>query len=127
MQSDTIKNGHQRAPHRFLLEGCGYTEISGSIETVAPAHGLDAIVPTPNCDKIMPGMLMADARFDPPAIVVSGGPMPAGDHPLESGRETLGPAGCDSPNYPELPWMLCHHGIFGRQGVMIAPRNSKME
>ncbi len=52
--------------------------IADSIETMAQAHGLDALVLIPNCDKIVPGMLMAAARLNIPAIVVSGGPMKAG-------------------------------------------------
>src|SRR5690606_28428484 len=46
-----------------------------SIETMALAHGFDGLVLIPNCDKIVPGMLMAAARLNLPAIVVSGGPM----------------------------------------------------
>jgi len=49
--------------------------IADSIESMTIAHGLDAIVLIPNCDKIVPGMLMAAARLDIPAIVISGGPM----------------------------------------------------
>lgn len=52
--------------------------IADSIETMVLAHRLDGIVLVPNCDKIVPGMLMAAARLDIPAIVVSGGPMLAG-------------------------------------------------
>ena len=52
--------------------------IADSVETVAQAHAFDALVLVPNCDKIVPGMLMAAARLDVPAIVVSGGPMLAG-------------------------------------------------
>ncbi len=52
--------------------------IADSIEIVAEAHALDALVLVPNCDKIVPGMLMAAARLNLPAIVVSGGPMLAG-------------------------------------------------
>jgi dihydroxy-acid dehydratase len=52
--------------------------IADSIETMAQAHGLDALVLIPNCDKIVPGMLMAAARLNIPAVVVSGGPMKAG-------------------------------------------------
>lgn len=52
--------------------------IADSIEIMAMAHGFDGIVLIPNCDKIVPGMLMAAARLDIPAIVVSGGPMLAG-------------------------------------------------
>lgn len=49
--------------------------IADSIETMATAHALDALVLIPNCDKIVPGMLMAAARLNIPAIVISGGPM----------------------------------------------------
>jgi dihydroxy-acid dehydratase len=55
--------------------------IADSVEVMAQAHGLDALVLIPNCDKIVPGMLMAAARLDLPAIFVSGGPMLAGRHP----------------------------------------------
>jgi len=55
--------------------------IADSIEIVATAHAFDALVLVPNCDKIVPGMLMAAARLDIPTIVISGGPMLAGDHP----------------------------------------------
>jgi len=52
--------------------------IADSVETMAMAHQFDGIVLIPNCDKIVPGMLMAAARLNIPAIVVSGGPMMAG-------------------------------------------------
>lgn len=52
--------------------------IADSIEIMTKAHALDALVLIPNCDKIIPGMLMAAARINAPAIVVSGGPMLAG-------------------------------------------------
>ncbi|AKA67312.1 dihydroxy-acid dehydratase [Clostridium scatologenes] len=52
--------------------------IADSIETMAIAHGFDGLVLIPNCDKIVPGMLMAAARLNIPAVVVSGGPMKAG-------------------------------------------------
>ena len=52
--------------------------IADSVETMAQAHALDALVLVPNCDKIIPGMLMAAARLNIPSIVVSGGPMFAG-------------------------------------------------
>jgi len=55
--------------------------IADSIEVMATAHALDALVLVPNCDKIVPGMLMAAARLDLPAVVVSGGAMLAGRHP----------------------------------------------
>ncbi|MBY1554945.1 dihydroxy-acid dehydratase [Clostridioides difficile] len=49
--------------------------IADSIEAMTMAHGFDALVLIPNCDKIVPGMLMAAARLNIPSIVVSGGPM----------------------------------------------------
>jgi dihydroxy-acid dehydratase len=52
--------------------------IADSIEAIAEAHALDGLVLIPNCDKIVPGMLMAAARLNIPCIVVSGGPMLAG-------------------------------------------------
>ncbi|MCJ7620772.1 MAG: dihydroxy-acid dehydratase [Anaerolineae bacterium] len=52
--------------------------IADAVETMVSAHGLDGIVLIPNCDKVVPGMLMAAARLDLPAIFVSGGPMMAG-------------------------------------------------
>lgn len=52
--------------------------IADSVETMAKGHGFDALVLVPNCDKIVPGMIMAAARLDIPAIVISGGPMQAG-------------------------------------------------
>lgn len=52
--------------------------IADSIEALAEAHALDGLVLIPNCDKIVPGMLMAAARLNIPCIVVSGGPMLAG-------------------------------------------------
>jgi dihydroxy-acid dehydratase len=52
--------------------------IADSAEVVAEAHGFDALVFIPNCDKIIPGMLMAAVRMNLPAIFVSGGPMLAG-------------------------------------------------
>ena len=55
--------------------------IADSIEVTAMAHPFDAIVMIPNCDKIIPGMLMAAARLDLPSIFISGGPMLSGKHP----------------------------------------------
>jgi dihydroxy-acid dehydratase len=52
--------------------------IADSIEVMAIAHAFDAIVMVTNCDKIVPGMLMAAARLNLPTIIVSGGPMLAG-------------------------------------------------
>ena len=52
--------------------------IADSIEAMMLAHALDAMVLVTNCDKITPGMMMAMARLDVPAILISGGPMLAG-------------------------------------------------
>ena len=52
--------------------------ICDSVETMYMAHQLDGLVLVPNCDKIVPGMVMAAVRMDVPAIVCSGGPMLAG-------------------------------------------------
>ncbi|ERT63952.1 MULTISPECIES: dihydroxy-acid dehydratase [Peptoniphilus] len=52
--------------------------IADSIEAMAKGHGLDGLVLIPNCDKIVPGMIMAALRLNIPSIVVSGGPMATG-------------------------------------------------
>lgn len=54
--------------------------ICDSIEAVANGHAFDGLVMIPNCDKIVPGMLMAAGRLNIPTVVVSGGPMLAGRH-----------------------------------------------
>ncbi len=54
--------------------------IMDSVEVMTRAHALDGLVLVPNCDKIIPGMAMAAAELNLPAIVVSGGPMMAGQH-----------------------------------------------
>ncbi len=66
-------------------EGMHYSLVSrevvaDSVEIMAKAHGLDGLVLIPNCDKVVPGMVMAAARLDIPVVVVSGGPMLAGDY-----------------------------------------------
>src|SRR5579859_2791852 len=58
--------------------------IADSVETMIEAHRFDGMVCIPNCDKIVPGMLMAAMRLDIPTIFVSGGPMAAGK--LADGR-----------------------------------------
>lgn len=63
--------------------------IADSVEVVAEAHGFDALVFIPNCDKIVPGMLMAAARLNLPAIFISGGPMLAGRLSRSSGVEKV--------------------------------------
>ena len=148
MNSDTIKKGFQRAPHRGLLRACGVKDedfgkpfigvansyvdivpghvhlqavgklvkdairaaggvpfefnsiavcdgvamghtgmkyslvsrevVADSVETMLRAHCFDGVICIPNCDKIVPGMLMAAMRVNIPAIFASGGPMLAG-------------------------------------------------
>lgn len=63
--------------------------IADSVECLALAHGFDGLVLIPNCDKIVPGMLMAAARLNIPAIVCSGGPMLAGHLNCGAERENL--------------------------------------
>jgi len=65
-------------------EGMNYSlvsreNIADSVEIMAKAHALDGLVLVTNCDKIVPGMIMAAARLDIPTVMVSGGPMLAGD------------------------------------------------
>lgn len=60
--------------------------VADTVESMAQAHQLDALVLIPTCDKIVPGMLMAAARLDIPSIVVTGGPMLPGkykDEPVD--------------------------------------------
>ena len=74
--------------HEGMKYSLGSREIiADSIEIMATAHALDAMVMIPNCDKIVPGMLMAAARLDLPAIFISGGPMLAGRHPEDPSKK----------------------------------------
>ena len=59
--------------------------IADSVETMAKAHQFDGLVLVPNCDKIVPGMVMGACRINIPSIVCSGGPMMSG---LVNGEET---------------------------------------
>ena len=59
--------------------------IADSVETMAMAHAFDGLVLVPNCDKIVPGMIMAAVRINIPTVVCSGGPMMSG---LVGGEET---------------------------------------
>jgi dihydroxy-acid dehydratase len=74
---DGIAMGHRgmlySLPSRELIADC--------IETVVEAHCFDALVCIPNCDKIVPGMLMGAMRCNVPTVFVSGGPMAAGKAP----------------------------------------------
>jgi dihydroxy-acid dehydratase len=63
--------------------------IADSAEIMAEAHAFDALVFIPNCDKIVPGMLMAALRLNLPAIFVSGGPMLAGRREVDGKEERV--------------------------------------
>ena len=56
--------------------------IADSVESIARAHCFDALICVPNCDKIVPGMLIGALRVNIPTIFASGGPMAPGKHPL---------------------------------------------
>jgi dihydroxy-acid dehydratase len=73
---DGIAMGHQGM--RYSLPSREI--VADSVEIMIQAHSLDGLVMITNCDKITPGMLMAAARIDVPAIMVTGGPMAAGRH-----------------------------------------------
>ena len=61
--------------------------IADSVETVTRAHCFDALICIPNCDKIVPGMLLGALRVNIPTIFASGGPMAPGHHP-KTGKDT---------------------------------------
>ncbi len=71
---DGIAMGHQGMKYSLVTRDL----IADSTEAMAMAHGFDALVMVPNCDKNVPGLLMAAARLNVPTIFVSGGPMLAG-------------------------------------------------
>lgn len=71
---DGIAMGHQGMKYSLVTRDL----IADSTECMTMAHGFDALVMIPNCDKNVPGLLMAAARMNIPTIFVSGGPMLAG-------------------------------------------------
>ena len=62
--------------------------IADSVETMGTAHPFDAMICIPNCDKVVPGMLMGAMRLNIPTIFASGGPMRAGKPQAEGGPDT---------------------------------------
>ena len=74
---DGIAMGHEGMKYSLASREI----IADSIETMLRAHCFDGVVCIPNCDKIVPGMMMAAARVNIPAVFVSGGPMAAGRNP----------------------------------------------
>lgn len=79
---DGIAMGHEGMKYSLVTREL----IADSTESMALAHQFDALVMVPNCDKNVPGLLMAAARVNVPTIFVSGGPMLAGK--LSNGRRT---------------------------------------
>ncbi len=71
---DGIAMGHKGMKYSLVTRDL----IADSTEAMALAHGFDALVMVPNCDKNVPGLLMAAARVNVPTVFVSGGPMLAG-------------------------------------------------
>lgn len=71
---DGIAMGHKGMKYSLVTRDL----IADSTEAMALAHGFDALVMVPNCDKNVPGLLMAAARVNVPCVFVSGGPMLAG-------------------------------------------------
>ena len=71
---DGIAMGHRGMKYSLVTRDL----IADSTEAMALAHGFDALVMVPNCDKNVPGLLMAAARLNIPTVFVSGGPMLAG-------------------------------------------------
>ena len=71
---DGIAMGHTGMKYSLVTRDL----IADSTEAMAMAHQFDALVMVPNCDKNVPGLLMAAARINVPTVFVSGGPMMAG-------------------------------------------------
>lgn len=71
---DGIAMGHEGMRYSLVTREL----IADTIECMVKAHAFDALVLIPNCDKIVPGMMMAALRLNIPAIIISGGPMLAG-------------------------------------------------
>ena len=100
---DGIAMGHQGMKYSLVTRDL----IADSTECMALAHGFDALVMIPNCDKNVPGLLMAAARLNIPTIFVSGGPMLAGKingckSSLSSSFEAVGAHAAGKINDEEL-------------------------
>jgi len=94
--------------HEGMKYSLGSREVvADSVEIMARAHPFDGLVLVPNCDKIVPGMVMAAARLDIPAIVCSGGPMLAGridGEPIDLNTMFAGIPKADSGEIDEAVW-----------------------
>ena len=86
---DGLAMGHQGMKYSLVTREL----IADSTEAMAMAHAFDALVMIPNCDKNVPGLLMAAARLNIPAIFVSGGPMLAG---TVNGEKTSFSSACEA-------------------------------
>ena len=100
---DGIAMGHQGMKYSLVTRDL----IADSTEAMAIAHAFDALVMVPNCDKNVPGLLMAAARLNIPTIFVSGGPMLAGrvggkKTSLSSMFEAVGSYNSGKISYDEL-------------------------
>ncbi len=80
---DGIAMGHKGMKYSLVTRDL----IADSTEAMVLAHGFDALVMVPNCDKNVPGLLMAAARLNIPTVFVSGGPMLAGH--IDGGRASF--------------------------------------
>ena len=99
---DGIAMGHEGM--RFSLSSREL--IADTIECMARAHGFDALVFIPNCDKIVPGMLMAAVRLNLPCIFISGGPMLSlNQRDLNSVFEAVGAYKANLINATSSPFM----------------------
>ena len=105
---DGIAMGHEGMKYSLVTREL----IADSIECMVKAHGLDGLVLVPNCDKIVPGMLMAALRVNVPSVVISGGPMLAGrykgrDISLSTLFEAVGAVEANKMTLDELHQMEC--------------------
>lgn len=82
---DGIAMGHEGMHYSLVSREI----IADSVETLARAHQFDGLVLIPNCDKVVPGMLMAAARINIPTIIISGGPMLPGKRGCEDRKLSL--------------------------------------
>ncbi len=100
---DGIAMGHEGMKYSLISR----EHIADSIEIMAMAHPFDALVFIPNCDKIVPGMIMAALRLNIPSIFISGGPMMPGYYngkkmTVTNAFEAVGAAGAKKMSDAEL-------------------------
>lgn len=118
---DGIAMGHEGMKYSLASREL----IADSVELVASAHPFDGLILVPNCDKVIPGMMMSMARINIPSIILSGGPMLTGhwdntDVDLITVFEAIGKVACGQMNERELdelesracPGPGCCSGMF---------------